>query len=222
MSTPHSTRPLLIPQITKIIVSHVQNPADLKSISLVCRSFNAAVRPHLFRCLVFPRFEISTPDPSKPLAYPLSPDYTPDGNTDIDYSFTGLARSLTIPRDIAAAHIKSVGNLPRAQEIARYKRESLPVYRAIRWYLKRTPLLDHFESIGVPRLVHQFLLLWESVPKIRSIKMEARGNVSEEQILDTAGATLAQDRPECESHKPTSPDSIHAYSILILETKPDF
>lgn len=209
MSTPHSTRPLLIPQITKIIVSHLQNPADLKSISLVCQSFNAAVRPYLFRRLVFPRFEVSTPDPLKPLAYPLSPDYTPDENPDIDYSFTGLARSLTIPRDIAATHILSVGNLPRAREIARYKLESLPVYRAIRWYLKRTPLLDHFESIGVPRLVHQFLLLWESVPTIRSIKMEARGNIREEQILDTAGATLAQDRPECEFHNPSSLNFMH-------------
>lgn len=213
MSTPRSTRPLLMPQIAKIIVGHLQNPADLKSISLVCRSLNAAVRPHLFRCLIFPRFEVSTPDPSKPLAYPLSLDYTHDGNPGIDCSFTRLARSLTIPRDIAAAHILSVGKLPRAQEIARYQLESLPVYRAIRWYLKRTPLLEHFEPLGVPRIVHQFLLLWDCVPKIRSIKLEARGDVREEQFVDSVGRTWAEDRPECESENP----SLYIPCILHLE-----
>ena len=37
MSTPRSTRSLLTPQIADMIVGRLQNPADLKSVSLVCR-----------------------------------------------------------------------------------------------------------------------------------------------------------------------------------------
>lgn len=133
---------------------------------------------------------MSTPDPSKSLAYPLSPDYSHDKTCGIDWGFTDYAFSLSIPRDIAASHIS-----PGTQKTARHKLEALPLYQTIWWYLKRIPHLEQFESFGVPNLVHLFMLLRDCAPKIRSIKMEAGRDNRQGQILGPAGRTLAEYLP---------------------------
>lgn len=91
--------------------------------------------------------------------------------------------------------------MPKALRIERYKLESLPLYQAIKWYLKCTPFLEHFESVRVPRVVHLLLLLSDLVPDIRPIKIETR---ADEGFLDSMGKILAEDLPECKFQVPSS------------------